>query len=166
MSGDRLVSWVDNAIVLFWSMLLWRDWQKILSSSVLRCYAVCSVRVPDVSKERRGFLFRIKQSERAAILEHTALVYIFYCFERLRFLHNSTLMMEILRYFQISEILYPETERCISEKLNLKTTALWEYQISKATILSEGRESYCRSWNPEVSLCAHNSPPPLITFPS
>lgn len=78
------------------------------------------------------------------MLEHTARVYIFYRFEQLRFLHSSTLKMEILLSFKMSEVLYPKTERCISEKLNLETTALREHQISKAAILSECRESYCR----------------------
>jgi len=62
--------------------------------------------------------------KRVAMLEHTAHVYIFYRFERLSFLHSSTLKMEILLSFKMSEVLYPKAERCISEKLNLETTAL------------------------------------------
>jgi len=80
----------------------------------------------------------LSSPKRVAMLEHKARVYIFYRFERLRFLHSSTLKMEILLSFKISEVHYPKTERCISEKLNL------EYKISKADILSEGPEIYCR----------------------
>ena len=46
--------------------LLWRVWQKNLTSSVLGCHTVCSVRVPDVSKEHSGFSFRIKQSKESS----------------------------------------------------------------------------------------------------
>jgi len=50
--------------------------KKILSSSVLGRYAVCSVRVPDVSKERSGFSFRIKQPKESSYARtHDTCVY-------------------------------------------------------------------------------------------
>ena len=67
--------------------------------------------------------------KRKAMLEDTTFVYTYFLsFRAANFLAQLDPDDEA---FRTMEILYPKTERCISENLNLKTTALWEYQISK-----------------------------------